>query len=144
MASAIPMKLKSVVLHGAVIQVRAILVGVVEEARPSVALWTLSLSRTVATGQKDGEDSLQTTFKTKITTPCSDNKRCAADKESVAHAFSINNNACVVELPPLKRRGDELFSLQSRASSGGQNYCCKKTKKAFGEHSHDNWLQDVC
>ncbi|EUC49054.1 glycoside hydrolase family 18 protein [Bipolaris oryzae ATCC 44560] len=65
-----------------------------------------------------------------------DNKKCKADEESVAHAFSINdNNECLVELPPLKRRGDELFSLQSRASSGGQNYCCKKTKKAFDKCS---------
>lgn len=64
----------------------------------------------------------------------SDNKKCAADEVSVAHAYSINNNnECVEELPPLKRRGDELFSLQSRANSGGQNYCCKKIKKAFGK-----------
>ncbi|KAH8689785.1 hypothetical protein GQ44DRAFT_744815 [Phaeosphaeriaceae sp. PMI808] len=65
-----------------------------------------------------------------------DNTKCAADEESVAHAFSINNNnECVEELPPLKRRDGEIFSLQSRASTGGQNYCCKKSKKAFNKCS---------
>jgi hypothetical protein len=36
-------------------------------------------------------------------------------------------------MAPLKRREGAIFSLQSRASDGGQNYCCKKTKKAFGK-----------
>jgi hypothetical protein len=35
----------------------------------------------------------------------------------------------------LYRRDGGLFNLQSRSARGpgGQNYCCKKSKKAFGK-----------
>jgi hypothetical protein len=56
MGSVIPTKSKLAAPHGAVLQVRAIRVGAVEGARLSVALWTQSLSRTAATGRKDGKN----------------------------------------------------------------------------------------
>jgi len=62
MGSVIPTKSKSAAPHGVVLQVRAIRVGAVEEARPSVALWTQSLSRTAATGRKDGKTLRQPPF----------------------------------------------------------------------------------
>ncbi|KAF2130126.1 glycoside hydrolase family 18 protein, partial [Dothidotthia symphoricarpi CBS 119687] len=52
------------------------------------------------------------------TTGC-DNKACQSDEDSVAHAFNINDD------------------LVSRASDVGQNYCCKKSKKAFDTC---NWI----
>jgi hypothetical protein len=108
------------------------------EARPYVAPSKLRPSRTVAIGHQDGMYSPRTP-KTDIRLSDqlpSDNKPCQSDEVSIAHAFDINGE-CQEELPPLKRRDGVQSGLVPWASNDGQNYCCKKSKKAF---DRCNWI----
>ena len=61
---------------------------------------------------------------------CSDNKACGEDEEKLAHAYNIRNECLASDKPKseIKRR-DSIFGVQ--VGSGGQNYCCKKGRKAF-------------
>jgi chitinase len=61
----------------------------------------------------------------------SDDKACGEDEEKLAHAYNIRNECLTTDKPKseIKRRDEYLFGIQ--VGPGGQNYCCKKDRKAF-------------